>query len=83
METMNRVRPTTCVKLALLAILQNMSNEMGCVETELSYMAAKLRPDSSDEMTHDVLLQAIDRVSHTRDKLKDEEDFLKRKLVQR
>lgn len=34
-------------------------------------------------MTHDVLLQAIDRVSHTRDKLKDEEDFLKRKLVQR
>lgn len=45
-------------------------------------MAAKLRPDSSDETTHDVLLQAIDRVSHTRDKLKDEEDFLKRKLVE-
>ncbi|AEQ22470.1 hypothetical protein [Acidaminococcus intestini] len=46
-------------------------------------MAAKLRPGSSDEMTHDVLLQAVDRVSHARDKLKDEEDFLKRKLVQR
>lgn len=71
------------MSLEIKTYLQNMSNEMGCVETELSYMAAKLRPDSSDEMTHDVLLQAIDRVSHTRDKLKDEEDFLKRKLVQR
>ena len=46
-------------------------------------MAAKLRPGSSDEMTHDVLLQAVDRLSHAREKLKDEEDFLKRKLVQR
>ncbi|MDO5598432.1 MAG: hypothetical protein Q4F92_08885 [Acidaminococcus sp.] len=71
------------MSLEIKTHLQNLSNEMGCVETELSYMAAKLRPDSSDEATHDVLLQAIDRVSHTRDKLKDEEDFLKRKLVQR
>lgn len=70
------------MSLEIKTHLQNLSNEMGCVETELSYMAAKLRPDSSDETTHDVLLQAIDRVSHTRDKLKDEEDFLKRKLVE-
>lgn len=44
------------MSLEIKTHLQNLSNEMGCVEKEMSYMAAKLRPDSSDETTHDVLL---------------------------
>lgn len=62
--------------------LQNLSNEMRSAESELNYLASKIKPGTDDETTHDVLIMAIDRVSRTRDKMKDEEDYLKRKLVE-
>lgn len=62
--------------------LQNLSDEMRSAESELNYLASKIKQGTGNATTHDVLIMAIDRVSHTRDKLKDEEDFLKRKLVE-
>lgn len=62
--------------------LQNLSDEMRSTESELNYLVAKLKLGTSSETTHDVLIMAIDRISRTRDKMKAEEDYLKRKLVE-
>lgn len=62
--------------------MQNLGDEMRSAEAELNYLAAKIKPGTGNATTHDVLIMAIDRVSRTRDKLKDEEDYLKRKLVE-
>lgn len=62
--------------------LQNLSDEMRSAESELNYLASKIKPGTGNATTHDVLIMAIDRVSRTRDKMKAEEDYLKRKLVE-
>lgn len=62
--------------------LQNLSDEMRSAESELNYLASKIKQGTGNATTHEVLIRAIGRVSRTRDKMKDEEDYLKRKLVE-
>lgn len=61
--------------------LQNISNELGCGETDLSYLSAKLAPPYGASRTHDVLIQSLDRVSRLREYLKHQEDDLRRDLM--
>jgi hypothetical protein len=68
------------MSLEIKTHLQNLSNEMGCVETELSYMAAKLNPSSTRSQKHDVLIQALDRISKLRERLKNEENAITKEL---
>lgn len=63
--------------------LQNLSVELGKFESECDTWAYKLQPGTSKEKEHEIVIQVLDKLSRTREKLKDEEDFLKRKLVQR
>lgn len=51
------------MSLEIKTHLQNLSNEMGCVEPEFSYLAAKIRTDTSDEDLKQILLQGIQRCS--------------------
>lgn len=70
------------MNLKVKAALQNLSDKEGCVETEFSYLAAKIRPETSDEDLRQILLQAIQRCSATREEFKNAEDTLKGALMQ-
>lgn len=70
------------MSLEIKTHLQNLSNEMRSAESELNYLASKIKSGTGNATTHDVLIMAIDRISRTRDKMKAEEDYLKRKLVE-
>lgn len=61
--------------------LQNISNELGGGETDMSYLAAKLAYPYGDRRAHDVLLQSLDRISRLREYLKHQEDDLRRDLM--
>ena len=47
--------------------LQNISNELGGGETDMSYLSAKLAYPYGDSRAHEVLLQSLDRISRLRD----------------
>lgn len=55
--------------LAIKSKLQNISNELGGGETDMSYLAAKLAHPYGDRRAHDVLLQSLDRISKLREHL--------------
>lgn len=59
---------------------QNISNELGGGETDMSYLAAKLAHPYGDRRAHDVLLQSLDRISRLRERLKNEENVISREL---
>ncbi len=69
------------MNLRVKGILQNLGDKTGCAETEFSYLAAKIRPDTDDEDLKQILLQAIQRLSSTREEFKMAEDVLKGVLV--
>ncbi|WP_071142610.1 hypothetical protein [Acidaminococcus timonensis] len=69
------------MNLQVKGILQNLGDKTGCAETEFSYLAAKIRPDTNDEDIRQILLQAIQRLSSTREEFKSTEDVLKGVLV--
>lgn len=56
--------------LKLKVNLQNISNELGTAEAEFSYLSVKLKPSSTRSQKHDALIQALDRISKLRDRLK-------------
>lgn len=60
--------------------LQNISNELGTAEAEFSYLSVKITPSSNKSQKHDVLIQALDRISHLREKLKNEENAITKEL---
>lgn len=62
--------------------LQNISRELGCGETDMSYLSAKLAHPYGDSRAHDVLIQSLDRISRLREYLKRQEDSLRRDLCQ-
>lgn len=66
--------------LAIKSKLQNISNELGGGETDMSYLAAKLAHPYGDRRAHDVLLQSLDRISKLRERLKNEENAISREL---
>lgn len=70
------------MNLKVKAALQNLSDKTGCVETEFSYLAAKIRTDTSDEDLKQILLQGIQRCSTVREEIKGFEDTLKGALMQ-
>jgi hypothetical protein len=67
--------------LGLKVHLQNLSNEAGRFEADLSCMAYKIRPDSRKDTVHDVLIQSLGRISEVREKLKKEEESLTQVLM--
>lgn len=67
--------------LAIKSKLQNISNELGGGETDMSYLSAKLAYPYGDSRAHDVLLQSLDRISRLREYLKHQEDDLRRDLM--
>lgn len=67
--------------LTLKTKLQNISNELGCGETDMSYLSAKLAPPYGDGRAHDVLIQSLDRISRLREYLKHQEDDLRQDLM--
>ncbi|WP_270441152.1 hypothetical protein [Acidaminococcus provencensis] len=67
--------------LVIKSKLQNISNELGGGETDMSYLAAKLAPPYGDGRTHDVLIQSLDRISRLREYLKRQEDCLRAELM--
>ena len=60
--------------------LQKISNELGTAEAEFSYLSVKLKPSSTRSQKHDVLIQALDRISKLRDRLKNEENAITKEL---
>lgn len=66
--------------LKLKVNLQNISNELGTAEAEFSYLSVKLKPSSTRSQKHDVLIQALDRISKLRDRLKNEENAISKEL---
>lgn len=60
--------------------LQNISNELGTAEAEFSYLAVKIKPSSTRSQKHDVLIQALDRISKLRERLKNEENAITKEL---
>ena len=66
--------------LVIKSKLQNISTELGGGETDMSYLAAKLAHPYGDRRAHDVLLQALDRISKLRERLKNEENAITKEL---
>ncbi len=62
--------------------LQNLSVELGKFESECDTWAYKLQPGTTKEKEHDIVIQVLDKLSRTREKLKAEEAFFQRKLVE-
>lgn len=62
--------------------LQNLSMELRLVESDMDTLAYKIQPGISREKEHDILLHVLDKLSRTREKLKAEEEFFQRKLVE-
>lgn len=60
--------------------LQNLSNTLGEGESDFSYMASKLTAADGDARLHDVLIQALDRISKLRERLKNEENAITKEL---
>lgn len=67
--------------LAIKSKLQNISNELGGGETDMSYLSAKLAYPYGDSRVHDVLIQSLDKISRLREYLKHQEDDLRRDLM--
>lgn len=61
--------------------LQNLSTELGTAEAEFSYLSVKIRPNSTRETQHEVMIQALDRISRLRERLKNEEGIIGRELT--
>lgn len=66
--------------LELKVNLQNISNELGTAEAEFAYLSMKINPSSTRSQKHDVLIQALDRISKLRERLKNEENAISREL---
>lgn len=62
--------------------LQNLSVEMGKFESQCDTWAYKLQPGTTKNKEHDILIQVLNELSKTREKLKAEEEFFQRKLVE-
>jgi len=68
------------MNLQVKGILQNLGDKTGCAETEFSYLSVKLKPSSTRSQKHDVLIQALDRISKLRERLKNEENAITKEL---
>jgi|GEM_PF-708564 len=60
--------------------LQNLSTELGTAEAEFAHLSVKIRPNSTRETQHEVMIQALDRISRLRERLKNEEGIIGREL---
>lgn len=66
--------------LDLKVNLQNISNELGTAEAEFAYLSTKINPTATRSQEHDVLIQALDRISKLRERLKNEENAITKEL---
>ncbi len=66
--------------LELKVNLQNISNALGTAEAEFAYLSMKINPPATRSQEHDVLIQALDRISKLRERLKNEENVISREL---
>lgn len=66
--------------LELKVNLQNISNELGTAEAEFAYLSIKINTAATRSQKHDVLIQALDRISKLRERLKNEENAISREL---
>ncbi len=66
--------------LELKVNLQNISNALGTAEAEFAYLSMKINPAATRSQEHDVLIQALDRISKLRERLKNEENVISREL---